>query len=160
MVLQLKCNAVGGQLRHNGLLAYYNVCGGFTKKEMCALSTRVEECILVKLQHFLCLWPFLLGARDRLFFKTFQIHWPHNGIVLFFIGLKDFEALLSIRPLNDQLQSPSSRNFLVKETTSYMYWQKIVWTRSFCFMNLPSLLCVSIVIYSIRMHHFCVLKPC
>jgi hypothetical protein len=47
--------AAGGQLRHNGLLAYYNVCGGFTKKEMCALSTRVEECILVKLQHVLCL---------------------------------------------------------------------------------------------------------
>jgi hypothetical protein len=68
---------------------------------MCALSTRVEECILVKLQHVLCLWPSLLGTRDRLFSKTFQIHWPQNGIVLFFISFKKIEALLSIRPLND-----------------------------------------------------------
>ncbi len=56
----------------NGLLAYYKkemcVHSGFTKEEICALSARAKKCTLVKLQHFLCLWPSLLSARDRLFF--------------------------------------------------------------------------------------------
>jgi hypothetical protein len=61
-VLQLKCTVVGEQPRHDehhrwaaNILQEGNVCSGFTKKEMCALSTWVEECTLVKLQHFLCL---------------------------------------------------------------------------------------------------------
>ncbi len=83
MVLQLKHNAMGGQPRHDehhrwttGILQEGNVCSGFTKEGICAISTWVESCILVNLQHFLCLWPFL-GTHDELFFKTFQIHWPH-----------------------------------------------------------------------------------
>jgi hypothetical protein len=53
---------MGGQLTHDehqrwiaSILQERNVCSGFTKEEMCALSTQVEKCILSKFQNFLCL---------------------------------------------------------------------------------------------------------
>jgi hypothetical protein len=71
-VLQSKHTAIGGQLGHDehhrwttGILQEGNVCSGFTKEEMCALSAQAKKCTLIKLQHFLAydplFWAHVIG---------------------------------------------------------------------------------------------------